>query len=116
MEQYSESNILYMLKALLQKYGPELVLGAMEEFMNYSERLMRDAMNKVLEVDLDNLQLICEPGIIHDTLNAQLLPLGFSLPVDAVTQRITVLGKTRSGKRILSFRRHKKVTRCTTGY
>jgi glycolate oxidase len=49
-------------------------------------------MNNVLEVDLDNLQVICEPGIIHDTLNAQLLPLGFSLPVDPGSTKMATIG------------------------
>ena len=35
------------LKALIDKYGFDLVLIAMQEFMNYSERLMRDAIGKV---------------------------------------------------------------------
>jgi glycolate oxidase len=49
-------------------------------------------MNRVLEVDLDNLQLVCEPGIVHDTLNAQLLPLGFSFPVDPGSTKMATVG------------------------
>ena len=49
-------------------------------------------MNRILEIDLDNLQVVCEPGIIHDTLNAQLLPLGFSLPVDPGSTKMATIG------------------------
>src|SRR3954453_3051482 len=38
-------------------------------------------MNRLLEVDRDNLQIVCEPGIVHDTLNQQLAPTGFYFPV-----------------------------------
>ncbi len=49
-------------------------------------------MNALLEVDLDNLQIVCEPGIIHDALNAQLAPTGFSLPVDPGSTKMATLG------------------------
>lgn len=49
-------------------------------------------MNNILEIDLDNLQVVCEPGIIHDALNAQLLPLGFSLPVDPGSTKMATIG------------------------
>lgn len=49
-------------------------------------------MNNILEIDLDNLQVVCEPGIIHDSLNAQLLPLGFSLPVDPGSTKMATIG------------------------
>jgi glycolate oxidase len=49
-------------------------------------------MNRVLEIDLDNLQVLCEPGIIHDALNAQLLPLGFSFPVDPGSTKMATVG------------------------
>ena len=49
-------------------------------------------MNHILEIDLDNLQIVCEPGIIHDALNAQLLPLGFSLPVDPGSTKMATIG------------------------
>jgi len=41
------------LKTLMQKYGPDLVLSAMEDFMNYSERLMRDAISRVPDGEYD---------------------------------------------------------------
>ncbi len=49
-------------------------------------------MNRILDVDLDNLQVVCEPGIIHDALNAHLLPLGFSLPVDPGSTKMATIG------------------------
>src|SRR4051794_26630709 len=49
-------------------------------------------MNRVLEVDLDNLQVLCEPGIIHDALNAYLAPHGFSLPVDPGSTKMATVG------------------------
>lgn len=49
-------------------------------------------MNRVLEIDLDNLQVLCEPGIIHKALNDQLLPHGFSLPVDPGSTGMATVG------------------------
>ena len=49
-------------------------------------------MNRIIEVDLDNLQVFCEPGIVHDSLNAQLTPLGFTFPVDPGSSRMATLG------------------------
>src|SRR6187551_664671 len=34
--------------------------------------LAMNAMNRVLEVDLPNMQVICEPGVVHARLNEQL--------------------------------------------
>lgn len=49
-------------------------------------------MNRVLEIDLDNLQVLCEPGIVHDTLNQQLAPHGFSFPVDPGSTKMATVG------------------------
>jgi glycolate oxidase len=49
-------------------------------------------LNRVLEIDLDNLQVLCEPGIVHDQLNQQLLPLGFSFPVDPGSTKMATVG------------------------
>ncbi len=49
-------------------------------------------MNRVLEVDLDNLQVLCEPGIIHKDLNERLLPHGFSFPVDPGSTGMATVG------------------------
>ncbi len=43
-------------------------------------------MNRVLEVDTDNLQVIVEPGVVHAELNARLAPTGFSFPPDPAAQ------------------------------
>ncbi len=39
-------------------------------------------MNRLLEVDVENLQVVVEPGIIHKTLNTQLAKQGFFFPPD----------------------------------
>ena len=39
-------------------------------------------MNRLLEVDVENLQVVVEPGIIHKTLNKQLAKQGFFFPPD----------------------------------
>ncbi|HEX5503673.1 MAG TPA: FAD-binding oxidoreductase [Thermomicrobiales bacterium] len=49
-------------------------------------------MNRVLEIDLDNLQVVCEPGIVHDQLNQQLAPHGFSFPVDPGSTKMATVG------------------------
>jgi glycolate oxidase len=49
-------------------------------------------MNRVLELDLDNLQVLVEPGIIHDALNQYLAPHGFSFPVDPGSTKMATLG------------------------
>src|SRR4051794_11823312 len=36
--------------------------------------LAMNAMNRVLEIDLPNMQVICEPGVVHAKLNEQLAP------------------------------------------
>ncbi|MFN8513796.1 MAG: FAD-binding oxidoreductase [Thermomicrobiales bacterium] len=49
-------------------------------------------MNRIIEIDTDNLQVFCEPGIVHDSLNQQLTPLGFTFPVDPGSTRMATLG------------------------
>lgn len=49
-------------------------------------------MNRILDIDLDNLQVLCEPGIIHATLNDRLAPHGFSFPVDPGSTKMATIG------------------------
>ena len=35
-------------------------------------------MNRILEMDIENLQIIVEPGVVAETLNSALKPHGFS--------------------------------------
>jgi glycolate oxidase len=50
------------------------------------------ALNRVLEVDTDNLQVIIEPGVVHADLNQQLAPLGFSFPPDPGSTKMATIG------------------------
>jgi glycolate oxidase len=49
-------------------------------------------MNRILEIDLDNLQVLTEPGIIHSAFNQQLAPHGFILPVDPGSTGMATIG------------------------
>ncbi len=49
-------------------------------------------MNRVLEIDPDNLQILCEPGIVHDALNQTLAPHGFFFPVDPGSSKMATVG------------------------
>jgi len=49
-------------------------------------------MNRVLEVDTDNLQVIVEPGVVHAELNARLAPTGFSFPPDPGSTKMATIG------------------------
>ena len=50
------------------------------------------ALNRVIEVDTDNLQVIIEPGVVHADLNQQLAPLGFSFPPDPGSTKMATIG------------------------
>lgn len=50
------------------------------------------ALNRVLTVDTDNLQVIIEPGVVHADLNQQLAPLGFSFPPDPGSTKMATIG------------------------
>ena len=51
-----------------------------------------NAMNRVLELDADNLQVIVEPGVIHARLNGHLVPHGLIFPPDPGSSRMCTLG------------------------
>jgi len=50
------------------------------------------AMNRILETDLANLQVIVEPGVIHEDLNRALQPLGFFFPPDPGSSAMCTIG------------------------
>ncbi len=50
------------------------------------------AMNKILEFDLDNLQVIVEPGIVQEKLNLALEPHGFFFPPDPGSSAMCTIG------------------------
>src|SRR3954447_201201 len=54
--------------------------------------LAMNAMNRVLEVDLPNMQVICEPGVVHAKLNEQLAPHRLIFPPDPGSTRMATVG------------------------
>ena len=51
-----------------------------------------NAMNRVLEVDVANMQVFCEPGVVHAQLNEQLLPHKLIFPPDPGSSRMATVG------------------------
>ena len=49
-------------------------------------------VNRVLEVDAASMRAVVEPGVVLDTLNARLRPLGLWYPVDVSTSAQATLG------------------------
>lgn len=64
-------------------------------------------LNKILEIDTDNLQVVVEPGVVHADLNIALAPLGFSFPPDpGSTKMATIAGMisyNASGMRAMKY-------------
>src|SRR5207253_4978924 len=54
--------------------------------------LSLNAMNRVLEIDVPNMQVICEPGVLHAQLNAALAPHGLLFPPDPGSSRMATVG------------------------
>jgi glycolate oxidase len=54
-------------------------------------------MNRILETDLDNLQVIVEPGVIHAVLNAALEAKGFFFPPDPGSSQMCTIGGMVAG-------------------
>jgi glycolate oxidase len=50
------------------------------------------AMNRVLEIDLANLQVMVEPGVVHEELNRTLQPHGFFFPPDPGSSAMCTIG------------------------
>ena len=49
-------------------------------------------MNKILDIDIRNLQVLIEPGLIHADLNRSLEPYGFFFPPDPGSSEMCTLG------------------------
>jgi glycolate oxidase len=49
-------------------------------------------MNRVLEIDISNLQVILEPGVVHEKLNLALKPYGFFFPPDPGSSSMCTIG------------------------
>ena len=54
--------------------------------------LAMNALNRVLEVDRPNMQVICEPGVVHAKLNDQLAPHRLIFPPDPGSTRMATVG------------------------
>jgi len=54
--------------------------------------LTLNALNRVLEIDAPNMQVICEPGVVHAQLNEQLKPYGLIFPPDPGSSRMATVG------------------------
>lgn len=49
-------------------------------------------MNRVLEIDIKNLQVIVEPGVVQEKLNSALKPHGFFFPPDPGSSAMCTIG------------------------
>ncbi len=49
-------------------------------------------MNRILEIDIDNIQVVVEPGVIQDALNDALKPYGFFFPPNPGSSAMCTLG------------------------
>ncbi len=49
-------------------------------------------MNRILDIDIRNLQVLVEPGLIHADLNRSLEPYGFFFPPDPGSSEMCTLG------------------------
>src|SRR5918998_1544066 len=69
--------------------------------------LSLNAMNRVLEIDVPNLQAFCEPGVVHAQLNAALEPHRLLFPPDPGSSKMATVGGVAStnanGMRALKY-------------
>lgn len=49
-------------------------------------------MNRIIEIDIDNIQIIVEPGIVQDALNEALKPYGFFFPPNPSSSAMCTIG------------------------
>ena len=49
-------------------------------------------MNRILEIDIENQQVIIEPGLVAETLNLAIKPLGFFFPPDPGSLAMCTIG------------------------
>jgi glycolate oxidase len=54
--------------------------------------LALNAMNRILEIDVPNMQVFCEPGVVHANLNAALAPHKLIFPPDPGSSRMATVG------------------------
>jgi glycolate oxidase len=54
--------------------------------------LALNALNSIFEVDVGNMQVICEPGVVHAKLNEALAPSGLIFPPDPGSSRMATVG------------------------
>ena len=63
--------------------------------------LALNAMNRILEIDVANMQVFCEPGVVHAELNNQLAPDRLIFPPDPGSSRMATVG----GRNVIAARR-----------
>jgi glycolate oxidase len=54
--------------------------------------LALNALNRILEIDVPNMQVFCEPGVVHAILNDALAPHGLLFPPDPGSSRMATVG------------------------
>jgi glycolate dehydrogenase FAD-linked subunit len=54
--------------------------------------LALNAMNRILEIDVANMQAFCEPGVVHATLNTALARHNLIFPPDPGSSRMATVG------------------------
>ena len=54
--------------------------------------LSLNGMNRVLEIDVPNMQVFCEPGVVHAQLNERLAPYRLIFPPDPGSSRMATVG------------------------
>ncbi len=61
--------------------------------------LVTTAMNKIIEIDGDDLSVTVEPGVITANLHAAVEAMDLFYPPDPGSMKISTIGGQRSGKR-----------------
>ncbi len=66
-----------------------------------------NVMDRIIEIDADNLQVLCEPGVIHANLNDALAKYGMIFPPDPGSSKIASVGgmaaNNSSGMRAVKY-------------
>lgn len=60
--------------------------------LNGGIALDMSGMNRIIEIDVDNLQAVVEPGVVLDKLNEALKPHGFFFPPDPGSSAMCTIG------------------------
>ncbi|WNY25616.1 FAD-binding oxidoreductase [Methanolapillus millepedarum] len=64
-------------------------------------------MNRILEIDIDNIQVVVEPGVVQDKLNEKLKPYGFFFPPNPGSSATCTVGgqiaNNASGMRCVKY-------------